>query len=108
MERIMKRSIVLAAMLALAGPPVSACAAAHSAPTAAAHPAPARAAAALTAGALGVRGLSSPAAKMAAPAWLAICGMRSNSAWPLSAVAFGSVNSGNISSVRLAQCYFSG
>jgi hypothetical protein len=104
----MKRSIALAALLALGGLPVWAGAAAHLAATAAAHPAPTRATTPLTGSALDMRGLSSTTAKMPVPTLLAICGMSVDNPWPPSTAEFGSVNASDISALKLAQCYFSG
>jgi hypothetical protein len=102
----MKRSIALAAILALGGLPVWAGAAVHLASTAAAHPAPARVTTALTAGALDTRGLSSARAKTAVPTLLAICGMSVTGPWPPPTVQFGPVNTSDTPALRLAQCYF--
>jgi hypothetical protein len=104
----MKRSIALAAILALGALPVWAGAAAHSASAATAYPAPLRGTTALTAGALDTRGLSSATAKMPAPTLLAICGMSVKNPWPPLTVEFGSVNTSDISALKLAQCYFNG
>jgi hypothetical protein len=104
----MKRSIALAAILVLGGLPVWAGAAVHLASTATAYSAPARVTTALTAGALGTRGLSSATAKMPVPSLLAICGMSVNNPWLPPAVEFGSVNTSDVSALKLAQCYFNG
>jgi hypothetical protein len=104
----MKRSIALAAILALGGLPVWAGAAVHLASTATAHPARARVTTALTAGALDTRGRSTATAKMPVPTLLAICGMSVNNPWPPPTVEFGSVNTSDISGLKLAQCYFNG
>jgi hypothetical protein len=104
----MKRSISLAAILALGGLPVWAGAAAHLASTAAAYPAPTRVTTALTAGALDTRGLSSATEKTAVPTLLAICGMSVNNPGPPSTAGFGSANTTDISALKLAQCYFNG
>jgi hypothetical protein len=101
----MKRSVALAALLILGVLPVSASAVAHLTPNATVHPGPARAITALTTGALRAWVLSSSAAKAAVPAWLAICGMSVNNAWPPPTAGFGPVNTGTISAVKL-QCYF--
>ena len=63
---------------------------------------------ALTAGALDTRGRSSATAKMPVPTLLVICGMSVNSPWPPPTVEFGSVNTSDISGLKLAQCYFNG
>jgi hypothetical protein len=103
----MKRSIALAAILVLGGLPVGADAVAHLASNAAAYPAPAQVAPALTAGTQDAWGLPGPAAKMAAPTLSAICGMSVNNPWPPPTAGLGPVDTGNMLTVKLAQCYFS-
>jgi hypothetical protein len=103
----MKRSIALAVTLVLGGLPAGAGAVAHWASTAAAHPAPAQVTTALTTGARDAQGLPGPLAKMAAPSLLAICGMSVNNPPPSPTAWLGSVSSEDISTVKLAQCYFS-
>jgi hypothetical protein len=101
----MKRSIALAAILALGGAPVAACAVAHLAPNAAAHSGPTRGTTAITTGALSPQVFPSSAAKTPVRAGLAICGMSVNNTWPSPAAGFRPVNTGTVSAVKL-QCYF--
>jgi hypothetical protein len=103
----MKRSIALAAILVLGGLPAGADGVAHLASAAAAYPALAPVTPALTAGTQDARGRPGPAAKMATPALLAICGMSVNNPWPPPTAGLGPVETGNMFTVKLAQCYFS-
>jgi hypothetical protein len=102
----MKRSIALAVILVLGGLPAGAGAVAHWASTAAAYPASEQVTTALTTGERDAQGLPGPAAKMAAPSLLAICGMSVNNPSPSPRAWLGLVNSEDISTVKLAQCYF--